>query len=174
MGICSPVEFQTVRPSEQATTFDGVQFSLFSNNGTMVIFSRFLGSIFVPKHMVLPMRSICLAVVGLFVCCSLSNAQCNCAGQGASVVHQANYGTASSHAWPAASGSQLYRGYQSRSGVAQFTYYKTPVGSARGIPGQSVPVQTVVANFAPPSKLTGSGGQSVPRRTYRQPLFRRW
>lgn len=135
---------------------------------------RLSDSMSVPEYLALPMRSACLAVVGLLVCSSLANAQCNCGSQGASVVQSTNYGAVSSQVWPTTSSFQSYPGYESRSGVAQFTYFKTPVGSARGIPGQSVPVQTVVANFAPPTKLTGSSHQTVPRRTYRQPLFRRW
>ena len=118
---------------------------------------------------------ICIIALCVLACCDNASAQCNCGSQGATVVQPGNYGVVSGQTYYASPVSQSYRGYESRSGVAQFTYYKTPVGSARGIPGQTVPVQTMVANFAPPTKLTGSSRPSTPsRRVYRQPLFRRW
>ncbi len=44
--------------------------------------------------------------------------------------------------------------------IARPFYYSSPQGIAKRIPGQTVPVQTVVANFAP------ARTQSAARRTY--------
>ena len=122
----------------------------------------------------LRLHVICIAVVGLFGCWDQVNAQCNCGSQATAIAQPVHAGTVWGQAYRAPSVAYGYRGYESRSGVAQFTYYKTPVGSARGIPGQTVPVQTVVANFAPPSNLSGTRSSTPKRTVFRQPLIRRW
>lgn len=120
-------------------------FSLFSNVQTRIL-------------------TFCFSAVGLMVVSNPANAQCNCDGSAAVVVAQTvNYdGT-----FYAPSSTR----YDSGSGIAYFSHYNTPQGSARRIPGQTFPVQTMVANTAPVSSL-GSSGQTRTYSTYRRPRLR--
>jgi len=111
----------------------------------------------------------CLVVLGLMACCNQANAQCHSCGSTVPSAHTIGHGAFTGGTYYAPSYAQPFsRGFRSRFGYTEFAHYDAPRGVNRRIPGETFPVQTVVANFTPP------GSYSSPRRTsFRKNAFGR-
>jgi len=117
----------------------------------------------------------CLAVLGSMACCSQANAQCHSCGTTLPSAQAVGHGAFTRSTYYAPSYAQPFsRGLRSRFGYTEFAHYDTPRGVNRRIPGETFPVQTVVANFTPPRSYSSPRQTSFRKNAFGRSVISRW